>query len=186
MITFDQERPRDYAEIEHLLTTVFGADRFQKASYALRKDGTDFSEYACVARAEGLVLATVRFTKIHVEDLLFGGKSNALLLGPLAVVPSMQGTGLGTSLLEYALAGVEVAGHNRVLLVGDKNYYGRFGFDHTKPRYITLPGGRDADRLLVRQSTDLPPLPMFGRLQPLWANLDHHYLLPEDAVGTAA
>lgn len=186
VITFDQERPHDYAEIEHLLTCTFGAERFQKASYALRKEGANFSQYACVARTEGLVLATVRFTKIHVEDLLFGGNYNALLLGPLAVAPSMQGAGLGTSLVEYALAGVEAAGHKRILLVGDRNYYGRFGFEPTMPRYITLPGGRDADRLLVKQPSDMPQLPMFGRLQPLWANFDDHYMLPEDAVGSAA
>ena len=186
MITFDQERPHDYAEIEQLLTSVFGANRFQKASYALRNESSNFGQYACVARAEGLVLATVRFTKIHVEDLLFGGNCNALLLGPLAVTPSMQGAGLGASLVEYALAGVEAAGHKRILLVGDKKYYGRFGFEPTMPRYITLPGGRDADRLLVRQPSDIQQLPMFGRVQPLWANFDDHYMLPEDAVGTAA
>jgi len=186
MITFDQERPRDGAEIEHLLTSVFGAERFQKASYALRQDGANLAEYACVARAEGMLLATVRFTKIHVADLLFGGNSNALLLGPLAVTASMQGAGVGSSLVEYALAGVEAAGHKRILLVGDRNYYGRFGFEPVKPRYITLPGGRDADRLLVRQPIDQPPLPMFGQVKPLWAGFDDHYMLPEEAMGTAA
>jgi len=186
MITFDQERLSDFSEIEQLLDAAFGTERFKKSSHVLRNDNSGLNRYSCVARAEDLILATVRFTEVHVKDLLFDGNSNALLLGPLAVSATMRGAGLGSALAEYALANTDKAGHKRILLVGDIKYYARFGFEPVQPRYITMPGGRDAGRLLVKEPTDMPPLPLFGQVHPRWCNFDDHYMLPEGGLATAA
>jgi len=186
MITFDQEQTCDSVEIEALHCAAFGPDKSKKSAFMLRENASHLMEYSCVARAEGLVLATVRFTAVHVKDTLFDGTSNALLLGPLTVLASMRGSGLGSSLAEYALAGVRAEGHKRILLIGDVAYYGRFGFEPVKPRYISMPGGRDAGRLLVKQSADMPPLPLFGQVYPHWADQDDHYMQPAQGLHTAA
>lgn len=54
--------------------------------------------------------------------------SGWLLLGPVGVLPSMQGRGLGTALLREALKRCRNAGARGVALVGVPGFYARFGF----------------------------------------------------------
>lgn len=166
MFMHDQERSADAAAIETLLDTVFGHDRLQKASYRLRDNVEPLSALSRVVRYEDRLVATIRFWPVRIRDLLTGGHTDALLLGPLAVDPTLQSAGLGSSLVERALEETEQAGHHRVLLVGDVAYYGRFGFRPVLPSFVTLPGGRDARRLLVRQSAAMASLPAVGKIEP--------------------
>ncbi|WP_417450733.1 GNAT family N-acetyltransferase [Kordiimonas sp.] len=166
MINFDQERPFDKAQIEALLDVAFGPDRFKKSSYALRENVDPVARLSRVARADGRIVGTVRFWPVLVRDLIRGSDMHALLLGPLAVAPGMQSHGVGGELMRRSITAATEAGHRRILLVGDIAYYGRFGFESVLPNYITMPGGRDARRLLVRQSTALPSLPAVGKVMP--------------------
>ena len=56
----------------------------------------------------------------------------ALLLGPLAVDPSVKGAGIGSALMRHAIAEAARLGHGAILLVGDAPYYARFGFSAEK------------------------------------------------------
>ncbi|KZF09880.1 GNAT family N-acetyltransferase [Rhodococcus sp. EPR-157] len=52
----------------------------------------------------------------------------AVGIGPLAVLPEYQGRGVGTALM-FALVGAAEATRERLLvLLGEPDYYGRFGF----------------------------------------------------------
>jgi len=166
MFTFDMERVTDAPEITKLLNIVFGADRREKASYALRQDAEPITALCQVVRHEGKVAASIRYWPIYISDLITGERCPALLLGPLAVDPAVQGAGAGSSLMIRTLSAAATLGHRRIVLVGDACFYGRFGFVSTLPSYITLPGGRDARRLLVKQSALLPSLPAVGRVEP--------------------
>jgi putative acetyltransferase len=53
---------------------------------------------------------------------------DALLLTPLSVAPGHQRRGVGTRLLEEALAAADRTGAAAVVLEGDWNYYGKRGF----------------------------------------------------------
>lgn len=166
MFTFDVERISDDADITLLLDKVFGPDRHEKASYALR-DGVDPVWSLClVARGQSGLAASIRFWPTIVRDLITGTVSEALFLGPLAVDPDIQGSGVGSSLAFRAIHSAEAQGHQRILLVGDPDYYSRFGFAPVLPSFITLPGGKDARRLMVRQSASLASLPAVGTLLP--------------------
>lgn len=50
------------------------------------------------------------------------------LLGPLAVDPEVQRSGLGSALVREGLARASAGGAMRTLVLGDPAYYGRFGF----------------------------------------------------------
>lgn len=52
----------------------------------------------------------------------------AALLGPLAVDPAQQKSGLGTALVRAGLEKLRERGVGPVLVLGDPAYYGRFGF----------------------------------------------------------
>lgn len=169
MITIDQERLHDTADIETLLDAAFGPERFSKSSYALRENLLAIQNLCFVARKEDRIVGTVRHYPIQICDMLSGASENAVLLGPLAVAPDIQRDGIGGKLMTHALQRAKACGHKRVLLVGDADYYCRFGFEPVLPRYITLPGGRDARRLLAWQAATVSTLPAVGKIMPGWS-----------------
>lgn len=166
MFTFDIERVSDAPDVSNLLNIVFGEDRYKKASYALRQNSAPISPLCQVVRINATLVASIRYWRVMISDLITGEHHSALLLGPLAVDPVFHGSGAGSELMKRTLSAAAEMGHQRIILVGDACFYGRFGFVPTLPSYITLPGGRDARRLLVKQSAMLPSLPAVGRVLP--------------------
>ncbi|MFO6464589.1 GNAT family N-acetyltransferase [Jannaschia sp. KMU-145] len=118
-----RETPEDEWEVEALLDLCFAPGRTALSSYRLR-DGVAAARDLClVARgAAGEVAGAIRFWPVRV------GAHDAMLLGPVAIHPTRQGEGLGAYLIQSGLDRAAVAGVDRVLLVGDVPYYGRFGF----------------------------------------------------------
>ncbi len=56
------------------------------------------------------------------------GTRPALGLGPIAVVPSQQGTGVGIALMRATIAEADRLGEPVIVLLGHTDYYPRFGF----------------------------------------------------------
>lgn len=52
----------------------------------------------------------------------------ALGLGPLAVIPERQGEGIGSALIQAAVAKARANGAEIIFVLGEPEYYGRFGF----------------------------------------------------------
>jgi len=73
----------------------------------------------------------------------------ALLLGPLAVAPDRTKCGIGRALMFKTLDLAAQLGHDLVLLVGDVDYYQRFGFVPATPHGFVMPGEARPDRLQV-------------------------------------
>jgi predicted N-acetyltransferase YhbS len=167
MIIIDQEHALDVPQIETLLDVSFGKDRKSKSSYSIRENVDPIHHLNLVLRSEGKILGTVRFWPAIIRDALGGVNHDTLLLGPLAVHPSIQGSGRGRLLLRAALENVDAKRYSRIMLVGCLKYYGEFGFRSVKPKYISMPGNRDAGRLLVREWGSLPSLPTVGQLMAI-------------------
>ncbi len=123
MFTLRPETPDDWWEVENLYDTCFAPGRSALSSYRLRDDVPPVDGLCVVARdSDGILGAAIRYWPVLV------GNEEALLLGPIAVHPTAQGEGLGSSLIRDTLARAAEAGHKRVILVGDAPYYARFGF----------------------------------------------------------
>lgn len=73
--------------------------------------------------AVGYVLLS-RITAVGDE-----GQLQALGLAPVAVLPDCQGLGIGTDLIDQAIAGARGLGTEIIFVLGDPEYYGRFGFE---------------------------------------------------------
>ncbi len=56
-------------------------------------------------------------------------RSGWFLLGPVGVLPQFQRRGIGSALVRRSLALMADMGAKGVVLVGDPQFYGRFGFD---------------------------------------------------------
>jgi putative acetyltransferase len=64
-----------------------------------------------------------------------------LQLGPLAVVPSHQRRGIGSTLMRKALRLADERGEPVVLIEGNPRYYERFGFARADESGIEAPEG---------------------------------------------
>ena len=56
------------------------------------------------------------------------GELTAVGLGPLAVLPARQSTGIGSALVRAVVEAADRLGHPVAALLGDPGYYGRLGF----------------------------------------------------------
>jgi len=144
MITIRPETKRDIVAREALLDEAFGAGRFTKSAQRLREDRLPAEWLSFVACRDGKVVGTVRLWNVSA-----GPGRPALLLGPLAVARHCRSAGIGTALMQRALAAAAAEGHTAVLLVGDAPYYGRFGFSAEKTADLWLPGPYERERLLA-------------------------------------
>ncbi len=144
-----QQRPQDAAQIEPLLEACFGPERFKKTAYKIRKNLKPECGLSRVAVDGDTLLASIRYWPITI-----GAAVPALLLGPIAVMPSHQGEGIGVALIRESLELAKEQGHEIVVLVGDLDYYARFGFSSAFDRGLTFPGPVEQSRFLVSELVD--------------------------------
>ncbi|MEJ1160218.1 GNAT family N-acetyltransferase [Prosthecomicrobium sp. N25] len=149
MIVIDREAPSDVGRREALLDRAMGQARFLKTSARVRDGRRPAEGLSLVARDGDALVGTVRLWHAAVPSN--DGLRPVLLLGPLAVEPSRQGDGIGSRLMEAALARAAALGHAAVILVGDAPYYARFGFSAEPTGDLRLPGPYERHRLLARE-----------------------------------
>ncbi len=139
-----QERAGDDALIGPLLDRCFGFDRHHKTVYRLREGAAPIDRLSFVALApdEGL-LGSLRFWPIRI------GAAPAILLGPLAVEPALQGAGIGRGLLRHGLTRAKRLGARICAVVGAPDYYAPFGFENAAGRGLVLPGPVAPERFQV-------------------------------------
>jgi HAD superfamily hydrolase (TIGR01509 family) len=124
-----------------------------------------------VAAGAAGIAGHILFTPVTVEpprDTLRG-----LGLGPIAVLPECQGTGIGSRLMR---SGVEICrqqGYDFIVLLGDPHYYARFGFKPARAFGLTGDYG-DGDEF---QALELQPGVLAGtsgrvKYVPEFAELD--------------
>ncbi|MEW9804446.1 GNAT family N-acetyltransferase [Mesorhizobium marinum] len=133
------------AEREALLDRAMGRNWKRKSSQKLRRGRRPSEGLAFVARTEDGVLAGT----VRLWDVATGDGRTALLLGPLAVEPSLGNAGIGRALMAHAISEARRLGHKAIILVGDAAYYGRFGFSAEKTGRLAMPGPYERHRLLA-------------------------------------
>ncbi len=138
------ERSQDHQLIEPLLDLTFGAERHKRTTYRLREGIAPLPELCLVALdPDQALLASLRFWPVMVAS------APAILLGPLAVDPRLQGQGIGRRLLRHALAEARRLDHRLCVVVGDPAYYGPFGFRSAVAAGLVMPGPVDPVRFQV-------------------------------------
>ncbi|MEO0369868.1 MAG: N-acetyltransferase [Pseudomonadota bacterium] len=124
MFELTPETSDDWWEVEALYDLAFAPGREALSSYRLREGVARIADLSLVARdPDGILAGAIRFWPVLV------GGAHVLLLGPVAVHPTYQGESLGGYLILNSLDRARDLGWERVMLVGDAPYYGRFGFE---------------------------------------------------------
>ncbi len=124
MFTIRAAVPADEAAIHALHVHVFGQEAEAKLVDELRAEG--FATISLVAVAGVRVIGHVLFSPIEIVSET--SSVRALALAPLGVVPGWQRQGVGLALVREGLQQAGGAGERIVIVLGDPNYYRRFGF----------------------------------------------------------
>ena len=154
----------DRADIELLLDAAFEPGRHTRTAYRLREGVEPYRGLSLVARDQGRLVGSIQYWPCELWD---GAQAHLLtLLGPVAVAPDLQRTGLGKRLMDASLEIADAGGHEAMLLIGDPEYYGRFGFVAEPTAGWTVPGPVERHRLLARLAPGVT-LPESGELRAI-------------------
>jgi len=137
------EAPDDYDAVEKLAEHAFGPGRFARSAFRLREGVMNELYLSFTLHRSGRLVGSVKLTKILI------GNDEALLLGPLVVAPECKSEGVGAALMNEAVNAAKKAEHEAILLVGDFDYYKKFGFEQVVHGQIKMPGPADPARILL-------------------------------------
>jgi putative acetyltransferase len=114
----------DHDTIRQIVDEAFGDTITSKIVDGIRASDRFVPELSLLAVSEGQSLGHVISSFVD----LVPGTSRVLQVGPLAVVPSHQRQGIGTSLMQETIRIADELGEPLLLIEGSPKYYGRFGF----------------------------------------------------------
>ena len=123
-------RPETPADIDAITRVTIAAFRPVEISHqtehfiihALR--AADALTISLVAELESRVVGHIAFSPVAISD----GTTGWYGLGPVSVLPELQNQGIGKALIKKGLEISKERGAQGCALVGDPNYYQRFGF----------------------------------------------------------
>ena len=145
------EQARDYDVIRRLLTEAFGGEAEAKLVEGLRCDGE--LAHALVAEDAGDVVGYVALSFLQSPQ-------RALALAPVAVTPDRQRQGFGSALIEEALRRARAAKFPMVFVLGEPEYYARFGFTTAAARGFASPYAGAYFVALALTDAPNPPAPV--------------------------
>jgi putative acetyltransferase len=125
--TIRLEQPEDAAAIHELVRLAFTGHPISQGAEpfiidALRADGA--LELSLVADVDGEPVGHIAYSAAAVG----AAETGWFLVGPVAVRPDHQGQGIGRELIEAGLDIMRGRGALGCVLVGDPDFYRRFGF----------------------------------------------------------
>ena len=153
------------ADVEALLDAAFGADRKARTAYRVREGVGPVAALSFAALDGGRLVGTLQSWPVVLEAP-DGNLTPMTLVGPVAVLPELQRSGLGRRLMEVLIEAAAERGNDALVMIGDPEYYGRF-FDFTADATggWAVPGPVERRRLLARISRP-GGVPAIGRIIP--------------------
>jgi putative acetyltransferase len=118
------ESAEDAAAVRSVLTTAFGgADEATLAG--LLRDSGDVV-VSLVALVGDQIVGHVVFSRLEIRAS--ANVESGVALAPLAVLPALQRRGVGSALVREGIRQLRDRGEAIVIVLGDPEYYMRFGF----------------------------------------------------------
>lgn len=148
------DSPEHADAVEALYDDVFGPGRFAKTAERLREGNSPIADASLVAIDGDGLTGVVRVWPVKVGGSDDQGGGRAAFLGPIAVAERRRGNGVAFKLMERAIGVCREQGYAAVILVGDHEYYERFGFHPAGDGRFLLPGPVDQKRVLIRDLSD--------------------------------
>ena len=160
------EVPED--AVETLLDEAFGRDRRSLTAYRVRVGTTAIAPLCFAARIAGRLVGVLESWPV----VLLGDDGRPIapmvMVGPVGVAPAAQNSGVGRSLMMALIEGADRTYAPALMMVGDPEYYARFGFEAALAKGWTLPGPFEPRRLLAR-ATRLGAVPQASGIIGPWS-----------------
>ena len=158
------EQPEDAAAVQRVIAAAFpAADGTPTGTVVevglndtLRRDPSWIPGLSLVAVRDGRVVGRLTSSYGTVTDPA-GGRRPVAGIGPVAVDPAEQGTGVGRALLSAVIERARRSGEPALVLLGDPAFYGRFGFRPAVAAGITPPDPAWGEHFQALVLTDGPP-----------------------------
>lgn len=140
-----------------LLDDAFGPDRHSRTAYLLRKGMIAIDHLSFAILDDQVLVGSIQCWPIRVAD------APLILVGPVAVATNRQNKGIGKLLMQLMLTAA-TRNDAPMVMIGDPEFYGRFGFSAEGTAGWILPGPWEPRRLLLRNMVqiELPPQGMLG------------------------
>lgn len=124
MMSIRDAGPRDHAAVRAILLQAFPQAEEADLVERLRAEGDVLAE---LAAAEGEALqGHILYSALAVER--DGATLRCAALAPVAVLPALQGRGIGGDLIRAGNARCAALGLGAIVVLGHADYYPRFGF----------------------------------------------------------
>lgn len=134
-----RERPGEEEAISSLITAAFATAEHSdgtEAAIVKRLRDAGALTLSLVADVEGEPVGHIAFSPVTIDGHHLGWFG----LGPVAVRPDRQRSGIGSALIREGLERLDHIGAAGCVLVGEPDYYCRFGFAaHGELRYPGVP-----------------------------------------------
>ncbi|MBQ7928707.1 MAG: N-acetyltransferase [Methanobrevibacter sp.] len=137
------EEEKDYLEVEKLNRNSFW-NIYRPGAYEhfivhnLRKCDSFIKDLAYIIENDGRIIGNINYSigRIDYEN----SSADAVVLGPIAIDSEYQNQELGSKLINYTLKHARKMNIPFVIVIGDENYYSRFGFESASKHNIYLDG----------------------------------------------
>ena len=141
------ERGSDHTAIRGVIDAAFLGMPYAAGDEAalvetLRADGA--LTVSLVAELDAVVVGHIAFSPARALDPAQAWYA----LGPVAVLPAQQRTGIGSKLVRAGLERIAALGAAGCILTGNPAYYARFGFE---PAPANAPAGEPAEFFMVKR-----------------------------------
>ncbi len=87
---------------------------------------------------QGRIVGHLLMSRAGLE-MAVGEDRGILVIGPVGVLPEVQGQGIGAALMRAAIAAATERGEALICLLGHADYYARFGFEPARAIGIQAP-----------------------------------------------
>ena len=148
------EEEKDYKKVENLVRDAFwniyrpGAyEHF--IVYNLREDPSFIKDLAYIIEEDDEIIGHINYSKGNLNlykknnqgmEKINDWNEEAVVLGPIAINPKYQNQGYGFRLIKHTLRLAKNKNIPYVFVIGDENYYNRFGFESASKYNLFLEG----------------------------------------------
>ena len=127
------EEEKDYFETENLTREAFW-NVYREGCFEhliihnLRKDKSFVKELDYCIEIDNKIIANIVYAKGKLK-LENGNIREILIFGPVSVLPKYQKKGYGEKLINYTIEKAKELGFDAIVIMGNPNYYKKFGFE---------------------------------------------------------